>query len=112
MVYLIILITISKLNNMMRGDGHTSEFEEVLFVNGEHPVAEVVPISRTARRTLVLFFLYQQHNLPALHNVGNINAFTGQEATAYLNGYGIAPPHNVLARKKVIRTEIGCIAEM
>ena len=94
----------------MCGDGHTSEFEEVLFVNGEHPVADVGPISRTAH--LSYFYYYQQHTLPALHNVGDINALTRQEATTYLNGYGIALPHNVLARKKVIRIEIGCIAEM
>ena len=94
----------------MCGDGNTSEFEEVLFVNGEHPVADVG--SNFQDRPLVLFFIYQQHNLSALNNVDDINALTGQEATAYLNGYGIAPPHNVLARKKVIRTEIGCIAEM
>ena len=56
MAYLIILITISKLNNMMRGDGHTSEFEEVLFVNGEHPVNDVGPISRTAH--LSYFYYY------------------------------------------------------
>ena len=49
------LITISKLNNMMRGDGNTSEFEEVLFVNGEHPVADVGSNFQD-RRTLVLFF--------------------------------------------------------
>jgi len=51
---------------------------------------------------------FVQHNLPALHDEGDIEALLNQEASDYLVGYQVHVPHLVADCRRQIRLEIGC----
>ncbi len=91
--------------NLTCGDGRARTFKVVPFVNGELPTAPPVC------RFLVVLCSSEfccQHNLPALHNEGDIDALLDQEASDYLIGYRAHVAHLVADRKRQIYLEIGC----
>ena len=101
----------SKLTyNLLCGDRRSCPFKVVPFINGELPTDQ--PVCPVPLFCTHLTILCHQHNLPALLNVGAINALTGQQANDYLVGYNLPVPHTIVQRKKAIYVEIGCTAEV
>ncbi|KAF5381721.1 hypothetical protein D9615_005626 [Tricholomella constricta] len=80
-------------HNLLSGDGHARPFVVVPFPNGAMPTDP-------------------PHNLPALVNVAIINALTGPQSTAYLQGYGVPVPNQVAARRTALRAVVGCTVEV
>jgi len=79
----------SRALNATNDNGVIFPFEIVLFVNGTDPTAH-------------------PNNLPPLTSTAVIDALQGIQATNYLNGYGLAVPHLVAERLRILRVYIGC----
>jgi len=95
--------------NLSCGDGHSRAFKIVPFVNGDllmaPPVCHFLVVLCSSE-------FFGQHNLPALHNEGDIDALNGPEAASYLDGYQAHVADLVIDCKRQIRLEIGCTTGM